>query len=418
MSPLARGAEIARAGANAPPRFVWLYQPCGFFPDAWNPKGVGTEAEFAETLSPLERFRSRSTVIRNLWNNANFHAGNVTALLTGRMAEMDPETGRFRSGKSIDQHIANHIGDESRIRSLELGIDSPPSGPCALTRLPLRYGATLSWQSATRQRMVEVRPLTVFQRLFGAEKRSVNQAKLHSSILDLVREEAKDLQRDGSHSDRERLDSYFDAVRDTEKGIQRTLNPTSPSWIPPTRPDDAEFALPPASVPRERPTHMKMMLDLLTLALWTDSTRVATFLMGATQCNATFGFIDGVVNAFHEECSHHANQADKVRQYTSINRWHAEQAAYLLERLDSIDEGNGSLLDNSLVFFGSSLKDGHLHSCEDLPIAMFGTSGWPSSTARTRLRPLRRLQSHICIGPRWLGTELRRMILTKQALSC
>jgi hypothetical protein len=375
MSPVGHAAKAAAPVAPAPPRFLWLFQPCGFHPEAWNPKGDGLNAVFSESLKPLEPFQARSTVIRNLWTNANFHAGNVTALLTGRMAEMDAESGRFSAGQSIDQHIADKISGTTRIRSLELGIDSPPSGSCALTRLPLRYGATVSWQTPTQQRMVEVRPLNIYERLFGVDGKSGKQAALHGSILDLVKEEARDIRRIGSNADRQRLDDYLDAVRETERGIQRTLNPAPPDWTPPSRPAESEFTAPPIGVPTHRPTHMKSMLDLLTLALWTDSTRVATFAMGATQCNAHFGFIDGVVKAFHEECSHHRNKPEVIKQYVAINKWHAEQTAYLLKRLDSIDEGGKSLLDNSLVFFGSSLSDGNLHSCEDLPIAMFGTLG-------------------------------------------
>lgn len=398
MSPAS--CPAATQVTSAPPRFLWLFQPCGFYPKAWNPKGEGLNAVFSEALTPLEPFRDRSTVIRNLWNNANFHAGNVTALLTGRMAAMDPENGRFRAGKSIDQHVADKISGTTRIRSLELGIDSPPSGACALTRLPLRAGATVSWQSPTQQRMVEVRPLNVYERLFGVEGKSGKQAALHGSILDLVKEEARDLRRIGSKSDGQRLDDYLDAVRETERGIQRTLNPEPADWTPPTRPEKSEFAAPPVGVPTHRPTHMKTMLDLLTLALWTDSTRVATFVMGATQCNATFGFIDGVVNAFHEECSHHREKPEAVRQYIAINKWHAAQAAYLLGRLDSIDEGGKSLLDNSLVFFGSSLKDGSIHSCEDLPIAMFGTLGG-------RVRP----RGHVFAPPKTPISHLHRTTL-------
>lgn len=395
MSPL----QAAPAGLTpaAPPRYVWFYQPCGFYPGTWNPKGEGLTAELPHVLEPFKPFQQQTTIIRNLWNNARHHAGNTTALLTGKMAVSDAESGRFKSAKSIDQYVADVIGNETPLRSLEMGIDSPPSGPCAATRLPLRYGATVSWQSPTRQRMAEVRPLMIFERLFGRGEGTAQRAAVERSVLDLVREEARDIQRIGSTSDKRKLEAYFDGVRSAERSVQRTLNPPGRAWTPPTRPEDTEFERPAPGVPRHRPDHMRALLDLLTLALWTDTTRVSTFMMGASQCNADFGFLPGVMRAFHEGCSHHGSKEDVIKQYVAINRWHAEQVAYFLNRLDSIDEGNGSLLDNSLIFFGSSLKDGQEHSSVDLPVAMFGNLG-----GRVRAR------GHVFLRDKTLMASLHR----------
>jgi hypothetical protein len=172
--------------------------------------------------------------------------------------------------------------------------------------------------------------------------------------------------------DRQKLEEYLDSVRSVEARIQRTSTPAPSAWTPPTRPAEREFDPPPPGVPSDRRLHVRQMLDLITLALWTDSTRVATLMYANSLSEADFRFIDGVQQPFHSGCSHHQSNPEKIEQYVRINEWHAQQTAYLLRRLDSISEGDGTLLDHSAVFFGSPLKDGQEHVNSDLPVVLAG----------------------------------------------
>jgi hypothetical protein len=223
----------------------------------------------------------------------------------------------------------------------------------------------------------EIAPRAVFDNLFrrysGAA--ALEQARWQTSVLDLVNEQAAAVRRQGSSLDKQKIDEYLESVRGVERRIEQTLNPPKRSWTPPTAPPESAFRVPSPGVPANRAEHVQLMLDLITLAIWTDSTRVASLVLTNTLSEANFSFIDGVKEPFHSGCSHHRYLPERVEQYCRVNEWHASQVAYLLARLDAIQEGNGTALDNSVVFFGSSLKEGHIHSNIDLPIACFGRAG-------------------------------------------
>ncbi|MEL7334712.1 MAG: DUF1552 domain-containing protein [Planctomycetota bacterium] len=368
----------AEVQAAAPKRFVWLFQPNGMYPGAWNPTGQGHQMTLPKTLRPFEKYRSQMTVLRNLTTTASGnHVGKCSALLTGVQVHRDAERGVYANRKSIDQWIASEQAGQTQISSLQLGIERPGQGYCSSIDTPVSYGATLSWSDATTRLMPQVNPRSVFDRLF--DQRSPQQiresARWQSSLLDSLGEQVADVRRAGSHGDRRKLDEYLESVRAVERRLQARVTTRTPSWIPPNPPNENEMCRPDAGLPRDRRDHMRLILDLITLAFWTDSTRVATLMMANTLSDADLSFIDGVDRPFHSGCSHHQNKSDKIAQYTAINHWHAEQAAYLCGRLSSIDEGDGSLLDHSLVFFGSSLKDGNAHSNRDLPITAIGGAG-------------------------------------------
>lgn len=380
MTPSRSCGAAAKAGERLQPprRYVWLYQSCGFYPDAWNPTGEGRDFELSRTLSPLAPFKDRLTVIRNLRTFAyGNHIGKCTALLTGVQAERDRQLGVFASAKSIDQHLADHLGKDTLLPSLQLGIEHPGQGYCSGANSPVAYGATLSWNTRTTMLMPEISPRAAFDRMFG---RSVGPgareaARWQGSILDMVAEQARALQRRGSSLDQQKIDEYLESVRSVERRIQRATEPVAGKWQPPTKPSEQEFDVPPPGIPQDRAEHVRMMLDLIVLAIWTDTTRVATLIYANSLSEANFSFIDGVTEPFHGGLSHHNFKPEKIEGYSRVNQWHAEQTAYLLKRLDAIDEGNGTALDNSVVFFGSSLKDGHPHSNIDLPIACVGRAG-------------------------------------------
>lgn len=377
MTPSVQGS--GPAGAPKPPqRYIWLYQSCGFYPDAWNPTGQGRDFQLSRTLEPLAPFQDRMTVFRNLRTYAyGNHVGKTTALLTGVQAERDRQRGVFVSAKSIDQHLAEHIGKDTLLPSLQLGIEHPGQGYCSGANSPVAYGATLSWNTPATMLMPEIAPRAAFDRLFAGRigEGAKESARWKGSILDAVADQARELQRRGSSLDRQKIEEYLQSVRSVEQRIQKASRPGAAAWQPQSPPEPSEFDVPPPGVPQDRAEHVRMMLDLIVLAIWTDTTRVATMIYANSLSEANFGFLGGVTDSFHAGLSHHGHQPDKVEGYSKVNRWHAQQSAYLMHRLDQIDEGDSTALDNSVVFFGSSLKDGHPHSNVDLPVCCVGRAG-------------------------------------------
>lgn len=380
MSPsFSFGATAEAARKIKPPlRFLWLYQANGFLPASWNPTGEGRDFELPRTLKPFEPFKDRLTVARNLRTHAyGNHIGKVTALLTGVQAERDRKVGVYSGAPSVDQQIADHIGGDTLLPSLQLGVEHPGQGYCSGANSPVAYGATVSWKTPTTMLMPEIDPRAAFESIFGAgvgpEARA--RARWQGSILDLALDQARTLRRNATALDRQKLDEYLESVRSVERRLQHSERRKEGQWRPPSKPSLKLLAAPLAGVPTDRAEHVRMMLDLIALALWTDSTRVATMIYVNSLSEANFSFLDGVKDPFHAGLSHHGYQADKMDGYSKVNEWHAAQSAYLMKRLDQIDEGNGSALDNSVVFFGSSLKDGHAHSNIDLPIACVGRAG-------------------------------------------
>ena len=370
------GAESKQR--RPPVRYVWLYQSCGFYPDAWNPSGIGTDFELSRTLKPFEAFKDRMTVIRNLRTYAyGNHIGKVTALLSGVQAERDRKRGIYASAPSVDQQIARHIQGDTLLPSLQLGVEHPGQGYCSGANSPVSYGATLSWKTPTTMLMPEIDPRAAFESLFsaGVGPEGRMRARWQGSILDAAAEQAKSLRRLASSNDKRQLDEYLESVRSVERRIQYSERVSQRQWTPPTRPPEKLLRPPAAGIPQDRAEHVRIMLDLIVLALWTDATRVASMIYVNSLSEANFSFIDGVTEPFHAGLSHHGRKADRIEGYTKVNEWHAQQSAYLMKRLDDIDEGNGTALDNSVVFFGSSLKDGDPHSNIDLPIACVGRAG-------------------------------------------
>ncbi|MGY8694988.1 MAG: DUF1552 domain-containing protein, partial [Verrucomicrobiia bacterium] len=197
------------------------------------------------------------------------------------------------------------------------------------------------------------------------------KASQRRSVVDLVLEDAKSLQRKASNRDQHKIAEYLDSVRSVEVQIEKTLNPPERTWTPLTQP---ELMRPEAGIPQDRSAHLKMMMDLMVLSFWTDTTRAGTLMTAHGFSRQNFSFLDGVTSD-HHGMSHHKNQEQAVDEYTRVSRWYIEQLAYFLEKMQSIDEGNGSLLDNSTVLYGSSMKDGNGHKKENLPIVLAGRAG-------------------------------------------
>jgi len=353
----------ARAAQKLPPRrFVTFFQPNGVYPKAWNVSGVGQDFALSPILEPLAEFKNDMVVLSGIDSTGKGHVKLTGAFLTGTAIENGV------NGISVDQIIARQIGQGTRFSSIELGTEPPRQGMAADD--PIALANTVSWSSPTQRISPEISPRAAFDRLFRdpSSPEARRAAENRRSVVDLVLEDAKSLQRIASGRDKEKIDEYLEGVRGVEQQIERTMNPPAPEWTPLIAPD---MKRPPAGIPLNKDEHMRLMLDLLVLALQTDTTRVGTFMSAHGFSRQNFTFLDGVKND-HHGMSHHKNQEALVKEYTTVSRWYAQQVQYLLTQMRGIDEGGSSLLDSSVVLYGSEMKDGNGHIKEDLPLVLVG----------------------------------------------
>ncbi|MCR9117452.1 MAG: DUF1552 domain-containing protein [bacterium] len=382
-----------------PKRAAFLFMPNGVSPKKWTPTGEGEDYELSPMLQSLGNVKDDFSLIENLWHSKtigrNGHWPKVPAWLSGgfvvRTSGRDMDTG----GISADQLLAQKIGAETPLPSLELGLDEARTGVDNIgggfTRI---YGSHIAWRDPHTPVPKEIIPRLAFDRLFRTGNAAAldrrldpKQAELarslqndDASVLDLVLEDARDLRRKVSGRDQAKLDEYLESVRSVEQRIEASLKPQK-RWI-----NKGEFPLdrPGMGIPGEHAEHTRVMLEILLLAFWTDTTRIATFMFGDAQSGRNFSFLPGVKGSYHS-ISHHRNQPDMLKQYEAIGTWHVEQFAWFLERMKSLDEGGTSLLDNSMVLFGSSLRDGNRHDSHNLPLLLAGRGGG-------ELKPSRRLR--------------------------
>jgi hypothetical protein len=218
----------------------------------------------------------------------------------------------------------------------------------------------------------ELNPRLVFERLFRAANPRQETARRDALLLDRVLGDAKELHRRLGESDRQRMDEYLQSVRSIEKRIQSQQDSSGHLWTPRATIDAKKR--PPAGRPDQHVEHVRLMLDMIALAFQTDTTRVCTFMFGNAVSGRNFSFLDGVSGG-HHDTSHHQNDEDKLRAYQLINRWHIEQYAYLLRKLREMKERESTVLDNSMVLYGSGLRDGNSHNPHNLPILVGGRAG-------------------------------------------
>jgi len=383
-----------------PLRLAYMFVPNGVRPDFWTPPGDGeTYDVIPEHLKPLEKFKGDFTLLENLWNEQaqgrNGHWPKIPAWLSGGRVERTAGDDLNANAVSVDQVIAQRIGDKTPLPSFELGIDSIRSGiDTAGGGFARMYGSFLSWRDPRTPVAKEIIPQLAFDRIFRTTRKPVissvdptNQSVLtalqrdDASVLDLVPEDAKAVRREGSAGDKVRLDEYFESLRSVEVRLEAALKPQK-RWI-----NQGKFHMerPGPGIPETHAEHVKLMLDILILAFWTDATRMATFMFGDAQTMQDYSFLPGVRGGFHS-ISHHGDETAKREQYEKIINWHTEQEAYFLGRLKNLDEGGTSLLDNSMIVIGGSLKDGNRHLEEDLPLLIAGRG-------KGTLRPGRRVRA-------------------------
>lgn len=380
LSSMASPAASASPPGQPPPRLSVFYMPNGMRMDAFRPQSAGAGYPLSEALAPLASQRQQFSVVTGLAHNnaqalgdpGGAHGRSCAAWLTG--AHPKPTEGSdLRCGVSMDQLAAEHLGQDAAFRSLQLGIE-PASllGSCDIG-FSCTYTNTLSWRSPTQALPVVVNPRAVFEQLFGdstavdakARQRLFDRRR---SILDFVVSDARRLSRRLGADDRPKLDEYLYAVREVEQRIAR-LSTQDLGWV------SSDLELPPG-IPQDFQTHVELMIDLQVLALQTGLTRVSTFMLGRELSNRAYPEI-GVPDS-HHSLSHHGGDAAKIEKLIRISQLHLSQFGYLLRKLQDTPDGDGSLLDSTLVLGGASLGEPNAHDCMDLP-ALIAGAGVPGN---------------------------------------
>jgi hypothetical protein len=278
----------------------------------------------------------------------------------------------------MDQIAARSIAQKTPLPSLELAIDPVTIGVDTNVGYTRVYGSHIAWNKPTRPLAREINPRLVFERLFRINNPSSTNTISDSLLLDRVLADAKQLRRRVGTSDKARIDDYLESVRALERRIEQTSQSGVRSWSPrgEIRPESK-----PERRPDEHPERVRLMLDMIALAFQTDSTRVCTFMFGNAVSNTNFSFLEGVKGG-HHSLSHHERKEENLTQYQRIGQWHIEQYAYLLNKLKSFKEGESTVLDNSMILFGSGLRDGNKHSPHNLPLVLAGRAGGRINTGQ------------------------------------
>ena len=355
---------------------AFAYVPNGVIMEQWTPGEEGSDFGIQPILEPLAPFRKDWQLIsglahhngRALGDGPGDHARAAASYLTG-IHPKKTKGADIRNGISVDQVAAQAIGDRTRFASLELGTEHGRQVGNCDSGYSCAYSNSLAWRSETTPLPPEVNPRLVFERLFGSgdggqdqdPAARARQARYDRSILDFVREDAQRLKIDLGPTDRRKLDEYLHAVREIEARIQRTEQDAGEASTTMERP---------GGVPLDYAEHVRLMFDLQVVAFQTDLTRITTFMLGREGSNRTYREI-GVPGA-HHGLSHHKGDEKKIADIAQINRYHMEQFAYFIDRLGSTPDGEGSLLDHSVVVYGSGLADGNRHSHHDLPVLVAG----------------------------------------------
>lgn len=398
MRPMTAAAQ--GAGGIDPVRMACLFMPNGVRSDAWTPSGKGENFTLSPILSPLEAVKEDLLVISGLTNRPAHHGDGhyfkSASWLTCTTIEHTNGANISAHGQSMDQIAAEAIGKRTKLPSLELGVERVRSGVDTNVNITRLYGSHIAWKRPDVPLPCELNPRAAFDRLFKERAPSSGGPSRDSSVLDIVLQDAKAMQRTLGSEDRHKLEQYLESVREVERRIENEENSVSQGQnITPaahkeirelerrvTRAAGRRVRDDLGSTPRIDPTeHVRLMMDLMVLAFWTDSTRVATFMFGNSVSNKNFSFLDGVSGS-HHSISHHKNNADQLDQYQRINTWHAEQYAYMLTRLKGIPEGSSNLLDKSMILFGSGIRDGNGHVPHDIPTCVAGSGNGQLKTGR------------------------------------
>ena len=354
-------ATAVAGGSEAPVRFACLFSGNGFHSKEWWARGEGAGMELGQVLAPLQPHREKMLFIRGLYNEEALK-GNIHSSQTGNILSGAPlaSGGEIKSGTSIDQLMAQRIGASTKVPSLVLGCEK--SNPSVHKNYSMLYSSHISWSSPTSPTPLELYPALAFDRLF---KDDVNRGD--QSVLDAVLEDAHDIRRKISSADQRKLDEYLESVREVEHRIEQAgkkgeLQGWRPTLAKPDMPRPAD------GIPQDIAEHMKLMCDILVLGFQTDTTRICTLKLNNDHSSLRFP------NLNVDYMIHHLLSHSDTADWLKVNQFFMQQLAYIATRLDSIQEGERTALDNSMLLYCSSMLTGS-HDATQLPVVVVGGAG-------------------------------------------
>ena len=386
-------SALTRAAAGPTRRFQAIFVPNGMAMEYWSPATVGRDFELTPVLQPLARCRDRMLVFSGLRASWTYvHAGASGSFLTGTRRGGTSETDVI-ADTSIDQMLARELGVSTPLASLELSIDQEANAGQCTSGLSCAYTQTISWRTPTMPLPMENNPRAVFERLFGdsgSTDPAVRLARMQEkrSILDSVMDKLADVERRVGTDDRRKVEDYAAAIRDVERRIEVAESKSD------ARPE--VLAEEPRGVPSTFEEHVELMFDLQFLALQSDITRVATFMLGREQSTRTYPEVG--INEPHHPLSHHGNDPAQIAKMSKVNTYHAELTSRYLERLRTTPDQDGSLLDNMTIMYGTCMSNSTRHAGTNVPILVLGGGGGRLKGGR-----------HLAYGP---GTSHANLLLT------
>ncbi|MFM2126095.1 MAG: hypothetical protein RL328_2546, partial [Acidobacteriota bacterium] len=368
---------VARTAASSKSRLSCIYVPHGATMDKWTPSAEGRGFEFTEILKPLEKYRDRVNVISNTAHAAaagvNSDAGaDHTRSAAVFLSGAHPLREKVEVGTTLDQVVAQQLGQDTPLPSIELSIEEVALSCGA--GYACAYANTISWRSPTQPLPMENNPQVIFKRLFGDGSNSAQRQERRTearSILDSVLSSVQSLQKDLPAADRATLGDYLENVREIERRVQKADQQTKA---------DVEIPASPVGIPDALDDHFKLMFDLQVLAFRAEITRVATMMYARDTSGAVYP-PSGIRDGFHV-ASHHSNSRANMDKFALINKYHVELLAYFLEKLKTTPDGDGSLLDHSMVLYGSSMSNGNQHDHDPLPLILAGGASGQLSGGR------------------------------------
>jgi hypothetical protein len=366
---------LSKTAANPPVRLGLCFIPHGAVMANWTPVGEGADFQLSRTLTPLQAFRNRVVVVSNLahkmaapggpGDNGGDHTRSPAVFLNG-VHPKRTDGPDIQAGVTIDQIAAAKVGQETPLPSLELATEdfSGLVGSCDVG-FSCAYMNTISWRTPTTPLPMEINPRVVFDRLFGDGSNTqerLDRIQQQRSILDAAMEQVHHLEGGLGATDRNRVAEYLDTIREIERRIQlaEKQNANSSLSVPTS----------PAGIPDDHQEHSKLMFDLMALAFQADITRISTFMMAREVSYRTFPML-GISEGFHP-ASHHQNDPARLENLTKINTYHVELLSHLLSRLEATPDGDGSLLDHSLILYGSGMSNSNVHNHSPLPVLVAG----------------------------------------------
>lgn len=373
---------LAMSPAASPVRLAYIFVPNGMSMEHWRPIADGKLGELPELLRPLKGVQGKMNVLSGLaqkhaeanGDGPGDHARSAAAWLTG-VQPYKTAGSDIRVGISADQLAAQAMGTQTKFASLEIGCERGGLAGNCDSGYSCAYSSAISWRTESTPVAKEVNPRLVFERLFGSSDSSDNaasraiRARQNASILDFVMEDSAALRNRLGAKDARKLDEYLVGVREIEQRLVKF-----------ERDNKVAGTVAPSGVPSDFGEHIRLMGDMMILAFQADLTRVSTFMFANEGSNRSYPMVG--VNEGHHEISHHGRDAHKLEMKRQIDLFHMQQLAYILQKMDSIQEGTGTLLDNSLLVFGAGISDGDRHNHDDLPILLAGSAGKSIATGR------------------------------------